>query len=65
VKYNGEKINLWDCMNASGVGNLAKIDGNMGGPKYVEILQDNLGPNIERLELGNGYTVLDKNVRTR
>jgi transposase len=61
VKYNGGKINLWGCMNARGVGNLAKIDGNMDGPKYVEILQDNLGPSIERLGLGNGYILQQDN----
>ena len=42
VKYGGSSIILWGCFSAAGTGRLVRINSNMNGAKYREILEENL-----------------------
>ena len=47
----GKNIKFWGCFSAFGVGNIVKIEGNITGQKYREILNDNLEKSIEKMEI--------------
>lgn len=55
VKHGGGNCMVWGCMSANGVGNLHFIDTIMTKVDYMNILQTNLGPSIEKLGLKDGY----------
>ena len=40
-------------MSASGVGNLHFVEGIMNADKYINVLQNNLIPQIEQMRLNN------------
>lgn len=42
VKHGGGGVMVWGCMAASGVGNLAFIDGIMDYRKYIDLQKENL-----------------------
>lgn len=52
VKHGGGSVLVWGCFGASGVGNLAIIEGTLTGEGYVNILKDNLFQSVEKLGLG-------------
>lgn len=51
VKHNGGSIMVWGCIGENGVGKLCKIEGKMDSLKYIKILQENLLPSVEKLNL--------------
>lgn len=51
VKHGGASVLVWSCMGSNGVGNLEFIDGIMDKYKYVSILQQNLQPSVEKLNM--------------
>jgi hypothetical protein len=53
IKHGGGGIIVWACMNASGVGKIAEINGIMDGLKYVVVLQKNLIPSRKKFGLEN------------
>jgi transposase len=55
LKYGGGHVMLWGCMTWEGVGFACKIDGNMDGQLYKEILEDELLQTLEYygLEVGD------------
>jgi hypothetical protein len=61
VKHGGEIIVLWGCMSYYSVGNLALIEGKMNGPKYVQILQENLVASAEKMGLGSDFVFQQDN----
>ena len=40
VKHGGGNVMVWGCVTAMGMGRIVKIDSNMDGPLYTEILKD-------------------------
>ena len=42
VKHGGGNVMVWGCVTAMGMGRIVKIDGNMDGPLYTEILNDDV-----------------------
>jgi len=44
---------IWGSMSASGVGNLHFVEGIMNADKYINVLQNNLIPQIEQMHLNN------------
>lgn len=47
IKFGGGNIMIWGCMTWSGIGAMARIEGKMDGPMYVDILKDCLVPTLE------------------
>ncbi|CDQ95848.1 unnamed protein product [Oncorhynchus mykiss] len=56
VKHGGGSIMLWGCFSAAGTGRLVRIEGKMNGPKYREILDENLLQSTQDLRLGQRFT---------
>lgn len=56
VKHGGGEVMVWGCMAASGVGNLAFIDGMMDKIAYLNILKNNLKDSAEKLGLRSNFT---------
>jgi hypothetical protein len=46
---------LWGCVSAKRVGNLARIEGIMGGTKYIVILQENLFDSARKMGYNNDF----------
>lgn len=44
---------IWGSMSARGVGNLHFVEGIMNANKYINVLQNNLIPQIEQMRLNN------------
>jgi transposase len=42
VKHGGGNVMVWGCVTAKGLGRIVKIDGNMDGTLYTEILKDDV-----------------------
>jgi uncharacterized membrane protein len=42
VKHGGGSIMLWGCFSVAGTPSLVSIEGTINGPKYRQILDDNL-----------------------
>lgn len=55
------KVMIWGCICWSGVGTLAKVDGNINAEKYEEILEDNLWPVVASHFPDNSYLFQDDN----
>ena len=51
VKFGGGNIMVWGCMGWEGVGRLAEVEGRMDATQYVDILENNLLPSMEELEI--------------
>lgn len=51
VKYGGGSIMIWGCFSAAGVGNIEIIEGRMNGEHYRQILEKNLFPSVQALNL--------------
>ena len=52
VKHGGGSIILWGCFPASGTGRLVRIEENINGVMYREILDENLLWSAQDLSLG-------------
>ena len=53
VKKHPDKVLIWSCFCASGVGNLYRVNGNLKSKQYQMILRDHAAPSMNRL-LGMG-----------
>ena len=51
LKFGGGSILIWGCFSTKGVGKISVMDGKMNAQKYKQILQENLMPSVESLEL--------------
>lgn len=47
-------VMVWGCMSSQGVGRLRMIDGTVNAQKYKVILEEELLPSIEKLQLPGG-----------
>ena len=47
VKFVGGNIMVWGCLGWEGVGRLADVKGKMNAEQYVDIMENNLLPNME------------------
>ena len=54
VKFGSGSM-IRKCFSAKGVGKISVIDGKMNVQKYKQILQENLMPSVESLELPSDY----------
>jgi transposase len=61
VKSGGKSLVLWGCMNASGTGNLYRIEGIMDSPKYISILQKNLITSAKKFGLERDFVFQQDN----
>ena len=52
VKHSGGSILLWESFSAAGTRILVRMEGNMNGAKYGEILYENLLQSTQDLSLG-------------
>ena len=52
VKHGGDSLMVWGCMTASGVGKLVFIESTMRKEDYLNIVQQNVTPSVEKLDLG-------------
>lgn len=59
VKF-APSLMVWGCMSAHGVGDLHFIDGTVNAEKYIDILENNLLPSIERLPLPFGEYIFQQ-----
>lgn len=55
VKHGGGNVMVWGAVAASGVGNLAFIEGNMDRYQYKSILEQNLKASVDNLNLGERW----------
>ncbi|GFW12387.1 transposable element Tcb1 transposase [Trichonephila clavipes] len=55
VKHADGSVMVWGCMAAPGVGKLVFIDGVMHKMAYLNILQNNLKENADKLGLGSNF----------
>lgn len=55
VKHGGGNVMVWGCMSASGVGELAIIDGIMNAERYVDVLRGNLRKSVQKLGIEGNY----------
>ena len=39
IKHGGGSLQVWGCLSSSGVGDLIKIEGQLTGERYVDILR--------------------------
>lgn len=51
VKHGGGNVMVWGCCAASGVGQLAFIEGNMDKHGFLNVLKEILVPSVEKLGL--------------
>lgn len=51
VKFGGGNIMVWGCMEWSGVGQLAEVEGRMNADQYVDILENHLLPSMQEFEI--------------
>ncbi|GFV49089.1 transposable element Tcb2 transposase [Trichonephila clavipes] len=61
VKHGGGSIMVWDCMAATGVGNLVIIDRIMNQYSYLNILKNNPSQSASKLGLGGSFTFQQDN----
>ena len=52
---------LWECLSAAGTRRLVRIEGNMNGAKYREILDENLLQSTQDLRLVRLFTFQQDN----
>ena len=52
VKHGGGSIMLWQCFSVAGTGRLVRVEAKMNGPKYREILDENLLQSPQDLRVG-------------
>ncbi|CAF3389221.1 unnamed protein product [Rotaria socialis] len=51
VKCGGGSVMVWDCMAASGVGNLVRVDGTMNKEQNEKILTENVKQSAKVLKM--------------
>ena len=56
IKKHEKKINVWGCFSANGVGNLYRINGNLTGEAYKQILINQMMPSAQKLFTTNNWT---------
>lgn len=61
IKHGGGNIMLWGCFSYGCVGNLVLIDEKLTGTKYVDILENNLPPSVEKMGLEGSFTFQQDN----
>uniref|UniRef100_A0A8C5DSB5 Transposase n=1 Tax=Gouania willdenowi TaxID=441366 RepID=A0A8C5DSB5_GOUWI len=61
VKYGGGSIMLWGCVAASGIGNIARVEGRMDSIKYQQILEANITASVKKLKLKRGWLLQQDN----
>ncbi len=62
IKYGREGINFWGCFSAAGMGIFTKIEGNLNGIKYANIIENELCQSFSQMNISKeeGLLVQDK-----
>ena len=61
VKHGGGSNMVWGCFSVAGTGRRVSIEGTMNGPKYRQILEENLLKNEKDLRLQQRFTFQQNN----
>lgn len=59
-KYNGKGINFWCFLNYNGLSDLVLYKAPLTAEKYIEIIKENLKPQVEKLKISNYILLEDK-----
>ena len=59
-KYGGGKVMIWSCMTYEGLGFTCRIDGNLDGELYTDILRDELMKTIKYYHLDEGEVIFQQ-----
>ena len=61
VNYGGVSIMVWGCLDASGPGQLAIIDGKINSQVYQDIFQENVRLPVPQLKLNRSSVMQQDN----
>lgn len=59
-KYGGGKVMVWSCITYEGVGFSCRIDGNLDGELYTDILRDELMKTIKYYQMDQGEVIFQQ-----
>jgi transposase len=59
-KYGGGKVMVWSCITYEGVGLNCRIDGNLDGELYTDILRDELMKTIRYYQFDEGEVIFQQ-----
>ena len=61
VKHGGgNNLLVWGCMGCNGVGKLKEVEGIMDSQQYIDILEDALQENFEKLGIPEGEQIFQQ-----
>ena len=63
IKHGGGSLQVWGCLSSSGVSDLIKIEGQLTGERYVDILRHHAVSSVMRL-IGHNFILQHNDPKT-